>query len=68
MQSISGGGYGAVDVVLLPAWQRAAFLFASLTLLLKADNSEDHLYLFQLEHGYSGAGPHNMNCKTTQWP
>ena len=40
-----------MDVVLLPAWHRGAFLLATLKLLLRADYSEDHLYLFQLDHG-----------------
>jgi hypothetical protein len=49
---LSGTGYGATDVVLIVAWQRPAFLMAALQRLLRADAVEEHLYLFQMEHGY----------------
>lgn len=38
-------------MVLLPVWHRPAFLLATLKLLLRATYSEDHLYLFQIDHG-----------------
>eukprot|EP01047_Picozoa_sp_COSAG01_P004278 COSAG01_NODE_140_length_24259_cov_41.225096_15_plen_506_part_00 len=50
---MTGATYGATDVMLIVGWQRAAFLMTALHRLLRADASEEHLYLFQLEYGYS---------------
>lgn len=41
------------DIVLVVAWQRSAMLLAALDFVLRADLAEQHVYVFQLDHGFS---------------
>eukprot|EP01043_Picozoa_sp_COSAG02_P076182 COSAG02_NODE_16057_length_1117_cov_1.103143_1_plen_276_part_01 len=49
-QKPSGRPY---DIVLVIAWQRAAMLLAALDFVLRAEFAEQHVYVFQLDHGFS---------------
>ena len=41
------------DVVLVIAWQRAAFLLATLDNVLRAQLADEHVFVFQLDEGFS---------------